>query len=641
MAELSADTLAILNELDRQGKLLRSDGRAHSIKSVKIEMKKFQGVFEDIAVNIQAQTDMMRKTLNIEESKLATQRKQDELAEIQRKKAEEESRPETAETANDRGSDGPGLFKILGNALGSIGGLAIKGAVGIGAAALMWQFAKGFIDEREGAGTADGYMDSVVTFIGDMTDKLATAPTVFENLITSAENVATEAGEIVTAFEGVNWTSLGNAFKNAGEKMEPAVDSIIDFFQNPLTYILPSIASGVMTAMIGRNVGAAALGRSVQGAPISPGRALVTGVTGAVAIGLSLYGDRVKEWMQNQTWSDNEIAGYRLGDAASEAVGVATTTAQFATIGAMFGPTGIIAGALIGLTVSLGSILGRWIQSRKDAATADFNEDVNRLNQILEEVEDGNFTDEQLAEIGRIRQEAIRRTQLGIADQLVEQAQATADAADEAIGSVRMDPSQGVNSLQIQETIDRILAGDQAAIEELVSFAEGRERETADNLLRFSSKEDFIRDMILNFGNRIMSRDGDMQGNVDDYTRWMDEVAPGILQQYGYRFGTPGFVNFGRGTRTTLHGMEAVVPRNTLAGRMLDANFDDNFNRLERVANAGAGGAGHLIINAPTTLAPNVNNVGGHTSLSTHNVVGGGGGGGGRGNPYGLPSAIN
>jgi len=641
MAELSADTLAILDELDRQGKLLRSDGRAHSIKSVKIEMKKFQGVFEDIAVNIQAQTDMMRKTLNIEESRLATQKKQEELAEIQRKKAEEESKPEAAETANDRRPDGPGLFKILGNALGSIGGLAIKGAIGVGAAALMWQFAKGFIDEREGAGTADGYMDSVVTFIGDMTDKLATAPTVFENLITAAENVATEAGEIVTAFEGVNWTSLGNAFKTAGEKMEPAVDSIIDFFQNPLTYILPSIASGVMTAMIGRNVGAAAMGRSVQGAPISPGRALVTGVTGAVALGLSLYGDRVKEWMQNQTWSDNEIAGYRLGDAASEAVGVATTTAQFATIGAMFGPTGIIAGALIGLTVSLGSILGRWIQSRKDAATADFNEDVNKLNQILEEVEDGNFTDDQLAEIGRIRQEAIRRTQLGIADTLVEQAQATADAADEAIGSVRMDPSQGVNALQIQETIDKILAGDQAAVEELVNFAEGRERETADNLLRFSSKEDFIRDMILNFGNRIMSRDGDMQGNVDDYTRWMDEIAPGILQQYGYRFGTPGFVNFGRGTRATLHGMEAVVPRNTLAGRMLDANFDDNFNRLERVANAGAGGAGHLIINAPTTLAPNVNNVGGHTSLSTHNVVGGGGGGGGRGNPYGLPSAIN
>lgn len=641
MAELSADTLAILDELDRQGKLLRSDGRAHSIKSVKIEMKKFQGVFEDIAVNIQAQTDMMRKTLNIEESRLSTQKKQEELAEIQRKKAEEESKPAPAETANDRGPDGPGLFKILGNALGSIGGLAIKGAVGIGAAALMWQFAKGFIDEREGAGTADGYIDSVVTFIGDMTDKLATAPTIFENLITAAENVATEAGEIVTAFEGVNWTSLGNAFKTAGEKMEPAVDSIIDFFENPLTYILPSIASGVATAMIGRTVGAAALGRSVQGAPISPGRALVTGVTGAVAIGLSLYGDRVKEWMQNQTWSDNEIAGYRLGDVASEAVGVTTTTAQFATIGAMFGPTGIIAGALIGLTVSLGSILGRWIESRKDAATADFNEDVNRLNQVLEEVEGGEFNDEQLAEIARIRQEAIRRTQLGIADELVAEAQATADAADEAIGSVRMDPSKGVNALQIQETIDKILAGDQAAVEELVNFAEGRERETADSFFRFSSKEDFIRDMITNFGDNLLSREDDMQGNLERYRRWMDEIAPDILQQYGYRFGTPGFVNFGRGTRATLHGMEAVVPRNTLAGRMLDANFDDNFNRLERVANAGAGGAGHLIINAPTTLAPNVNNVGGHTSLSTHNVVGGGGGGGGRGNPYGLPSAIN
>ena len=45
MAELSADTQAILNALTEQGRLLRNDGRTNSIKTVNIKLEKFQESF--------------------------------------------------------------------------------------------------------------------------------------------------------------------------------------------------------------------------------------------------------------------------------------------------------------------------------------------------------------------------------------------------------------------------------------------------------------------------------------------------------------------------------------------------------------------------------------------------------------------
>jgi hypothetical protein len=45
MAELSADTQAIINALTEQGRLLRNDGRTNSIKTVNIKLEKFQESF--------------------------------------------------------------------------------------------------------------------------------------------------------------------------------------------------------------------------------------------------------------------------------------------------------------------------------------------------------------------------------------------------------------------------------------------------------------------------------------------------------------------------------------------------------------------------------------------------------------------
>lgn len=63
MAELSADTQAILNALTEQGKLLRNDGRTNSIKTVNIRLDKFQASFDAMNQMLADISSSMRKMI--------------------------------------------------------------------------------------------------------------------------------------------------------------------------------------------------------------------------------------------------------------------------------------------------------------------------------------------------------------------------------------------------------------------------------------------------------------------------------------------------------------------------------------------------------------------------------------------------
>lgn len=94
-----------------------------------------------------------------------------------------------------------------------------------------------------------------------------------------------------------------------------------------------------------------------------------------------------------------------------------------------------------------------------------------------------------------------------------------------------------------------------------------------------------------------------------DYTNPADEFA-------GYAKGTRGFENFGSGTRATLHGLEAVVPRNTEAGKFLEKNFDDSWRmKLNTLENTNQRSTQPIVINAPNNSQTNLSSSGG--SMST------------------------
>lgn len=58
------------------------------------------------------------------------------------------------------------------------------------------------------------------------------------------------------------------------------------------------------------------------------------------------------------------------------------------------------------------------------------------------------------------------------------------------------------------------------------------------------------------------------------------QVMIGRKEDRGFANGTAGFENFGSGTQAVLHNTEAVIPRNTLAGDMLNKFFGNDWNKL-------------------------------------------------------------
>jgi hypothetical protein len=60
-------------------------------------------------------------------------------------------------------------------------------------------------------------------------------------------------------------------------------------------------------------------------------------------------------------------------------------------------------------------------------------------------------------------------------------------------------------------------------------------------------------------------------------SNWWNETSPEDIIERGYATGTSGFEDFGRESAAKLHGVEAVVPRNTQAGDFLSKYFTDDW----------------------------------------------------------------
>jgi hypothetical protein len=94
-------------------------------------------------------------------------------------------------------------------------------------------------------------------------------------------------------------------------------------------------------------------------------------------------------------------------------------------------------------------------------------------------------------------------------------------------------------------------------------------------------------------------------------------------EDYSFAEGTRGFQDFGSGTPSVLHGLEAVIPRNTEAGSFLAGNFDNNWNaKIAKISTNSAPQPVPIIINAPNNSTTQVNQTGGSAS-SVINSFGG------------------
>jgi hypothetical protein len=625
MAELSPETQAIIQTLKDEGQLIRNRG-TNSIRSVKIEMAKFHDVFNTISANVIEQTGILRQQAGFAAEALEAQRTREQLEELQEKQKYEDTDSESKRKTDEN-------IERIGNKLESA--FSLKNLALAGAGLFVgYNLLKGFIDDQTGGG-----FSNLEAAIGE----------------TDWGALGSSVNQFVTGIGEIDWASLSAAVNIASG----AINNFGDWMNN----ILPGILVGGILGSIARG----AIRGGVEGL-INGGRgrvdpsdarlinqtqrnAIRAGIAGIVATGVLVFGDQVKNWVNQQEWSDNEIAGARVGDVIDGTINVASAAAMGATIGSFFGPGGTLAFAILGGSVALGVQLYNWYQGKRRERAAQLAADIAAADRLLE-----------------TRQEEFEQLATNLAGMTPQQqaAQTTELTGPELQALNRVIEENPI--LQLQEELNYQLS-------EIQRFRDMGNVGTADQMqssLR-SSDPDSLYAQALEESVRLeqllqsMEIDGVMRAGVNSQQyqsilsmfQMANQIVNSILDpsgsgvQFGpgnsFRSGTQGFMDFGAGQFAILHGKEAVVPFNTAAGRFLDQYFTENWEpkavNNQRLQTAATGGTGSpvVVINAPTTVSPTVNNVSGGKSVNQVSVRTGGGNGfgGGTSNPYGLPYAVN
>jgi len=98
MATMSEETKAIIDRLKAEGDLMRNSG-TNSLKSVKVELSKFNDLFGVISKNIEAQTEALGLQAQAASDALEAQRTKEQFEELQQKKETRKKSKKKAEAA--------------------------------------------------------------------------------------------------------------------------------------------------------------------------------------------------------------------------------------------------------------------------------------------------------------------------------------------------------------------------------------------------------------------------------------------------------------------------------------------------------------------------------------------------------------
>ena len=211
MAELSAETVAIIDRLKAEGDLVRNSG-TNSLRSMNIKFDKFQGLFQSINANVIEQTNLMQKQMGLAVDASERLRTQEQFDEVQQPSVVPETNNDS-EKATDAKIEGMG-DKIasaitMKNAMGTMKNLAI----GAASAFVGYNLLKGFIDENYNGAFTE--MEGGIATLGPKLSDFA--ETGFDDIKTAVTDMNSRFDEL-TGPDG-SLASLSKSTQEIADKM--------------------------------------------------------------------------------------------------------------------------------------------------------------------------------------------------------------------------------------------------------------------------------------------------------------------------------------------------------------------------------------------------------------------------------------
>ena len=322
----STQTQEIVDRLKKDGELLRNKGK-NSIRSVNIELSKFSDAFNAISGSIQNQSGILAGMQATAEDQAEIAQKKSDFDELSEGKESDTAREirllrEKAELFNAKADlndakkrDGGGLGDILGK-LASGGFLKTLGLLA-GGGFIAYNLAKGFINKM-----TDGGFDTFVKSVQDF-----------------------------------DWTGLGTTIVEFMGSAKDGLANMITFFDDPLKILagLTGAAVGAkLLTSIGTSIAAKAIGQLVMGSPGAMsgagGKGMGKAMMGALGAAGLIYAQDIADFIVGEA-KNSDVTKIDIKNAATT---VGISVASGATIGAMFGPKGMLAGAILGGAYGLG-----------------------------------------------------------------------------------------------------------------------------------------------------------------------------------------------------------------------------------------------------------------------------------------------
>lgn len=236
MAELSADTIAIIDRLKAEGDLVRNTG-TNSLRQMNMKLDKFDSLFQSINTNVIEQTTLMQKQMGIAVEAAEAAATREQFEEVSSPiTPEKDPKPEKDSSETNR------KINEIGDKISEA--LTLKNIAMAGAGAFVgYNFMKGFIDKKY-----NGAFTNMEEGIGLLGPKLKTfGESGFEDIKSTMKNVEQKYQD----FAGPDG-QLQKMNENLAE-MNDKLRRIIDFGWSDLFLSISAVGAGLATWRVGMN----------------------------------------------------------------------------------------------------------------------------------------------------------------------------------------------------------------------------------------------------------------------------------------------------------------------------------------------------------------------------------------------------